>query len=95
MAYADGIQYEGEWKNGNMNGKGKYIIPKNFSKPGVYEGDMKDGARSGKGTFTYVSGHKYEGEWKNDKPNGKGFITYSNGNKYIGLRSESLAGRGS
>lgn len=52
--YANGNRYEGDLKDGVMNGKGKsyYIIIKgmySFSDGSKYEGEYKDGKRCGIG----------------------------------------------
>jgi hypothetical protein len=39
--------YKGEWKDGEMNGKGKYT----YSSGNMYEGVWKDGKRHGKFIF--------------------------------------------
>ena len=48
----DGSKYEGEWKNGNPNGKGTFTYPK----LGKYVGELKDGFPHGQGTFTWSNG---------------------------------------
>ena len=56
-------RYEGEFKNGKKEGKGR-IYYKNKDKKG---GDMKDDLKEGKGILYYNSGRKYEGDWKNNE----------------------------
>ena len=56
-------KYEGEWKDGKMDGYG-FI---NFSDGINYEGEWKDGTRHGEGTFTSSDGRKWVGEFKNDR----------------------------
>ena len=43
--------YTGEWKGGNPNGYGTFILD-----DGVYEGEWKDGEFDGQGTLTWTSG---------------------------------------
>ena len=45
MTYGNGDVYEGNWKDGKKNGKGKYT----YTDGTVYEGDWKDGSKNGKG----------------------------------------------
>ncbi|XP_072016006.1 MORN repeat-containing protein 5-like [Amphiura filiformis] len=56
-----GSGYEGDHKNGRMEGKGKYTFPTDTK----YEGDMKDGQFHGKGTLFFPNGSKYEATWEN------------------------------
>jgi hypothetical protein len=67
------IIYEGEWKDDNINGKGKMT----FIDGSSYEGEFKEGKKEGKGTYNHISGTKYEGEWKNGMMNGKGCAIYN------------------
>ncbi len=55
IIFADGRKYEGEWKNGNPNGKGTFTYPN----LGKYVGDHKDGFPHGRGEFTWANGRKY------------------------------------
>ena len=56
--------YDGEWKLGQIHGKGKYIWNRNK----WYEGDFQQGEKHGEGTF-YLNGDPvYQGTWKFDKP---------------------------
>ncbi len=75
------LEYEGEFKDGEPHGKGKFT-----SSNYTYEGECNDGARHGHGVEIIFgdNGGVYEGEWKDGRKNGKGEITYSNGEKYIG-----------
>jgi hypothetical protein len=73
VTFSDGAIYEGEWRNGRKEGKGKMI----FSKGGVYEGDWRKDQREGKGKRIYADGTVYEGDWVNDKLEGKGKIKYN------------------
>ena len=45
MTSADGDIYDGEWKDGNFNGKGKYTYADGI----IYEGEWKDDKKDGKG----------------------------------------------
>ena len=63
---------EGNWKEGNMDGKGKY----QYSMGHIYEGNWKDGYMDGKGVFTYKNGDIYEGYFIENNPNGYGVKKY-------------------
>ena len=80
MYYSDGDKYEGDWKNGNMEGKGTYC----YNNGDKYDGDWKNDKKEGKGIMCYSNGDKYEGDWKNDNMEGKGTYCCNNGDKYEG-----------
>ena len=50
--YENGDTYEGEWKKGMIEGKGKFIA-KNGD---AYEGQWKNDKKHGKGIYKRVSG---------------------------------------
>ena len=74
--YYDSSRYEGEIKNGNINGKGKA-----FNKNGelVYDGDYLNGKFNGQGKIYINNKLFYEGKLLNGKANGQGKL-YSKGN---------------
>ncbi len=74
------IQYNGEWKDGKLNGCGIEY----FTQNDTYVGEFKDGKRNGKGTFIFSDGSKYLGDWLNEKRHGKGCFISADGSKYIG-----------
>ena len=76
-------KYEGEFKNGIREGKGKFI----YNNKNIYDGEWKNDIKEGKGIMNYKNGEKiyikrdkfeelekYDGYWKNNKKNGKGEI---------------------
>ena len=75
-----GTRYEGEWKDGQRNGKGIY----HYADGSRYEGEWKDGQINGKGIYYYEDGTRYEGEWKDAQRNGKGIFHYASGSRYEG-----------
>ena len=85
-------KYEGFYKNGKRNGKGKYT----WNSGEVYDGDWVDGNRTGIGTYTWQDGDKYEGGFKNGVRIGKGTFTWADdGTKYIGdWKNNERIGRG-
>lgn len=78
--------YNGEFKNGKANGKGKFVNKEG----GVYIGDFKDYLRNGSGTQTTPSGVKYSGGWLNDKFHGMGVFTFANGDQYTGQFADGM-----
>ena len=80
VIYPDGETYEGEWKDGQKHGQGKYT----YTNGTTYKGEFKDGKKHGKGKYTYADGRTYEGEWKDGKKHGKGKNTYADGRTYEG-----------
>ena len=68
--------YEGEWKNGVMDGEGSFFIKERLS----YKGEWKKGRKNGKGILFYKNGEKeYDGEWKNGGKNGIGKYYFPSG----------------
>ena len=72
--------YEGSWKDGNMEGEGKYV----FEDGSIFKGSFKSNFQHGKGQATYHCGTIYIGEWQNGYPHGKGRVVYKNGLIYEG-----------
>jgi len=82
----NGNKYEGEFKDGKLNGQGTYI-----SKDGAkHIGEFKYGYPNGQGTFTFANGDKYVGEFKDGKFNGQGTYTLASGDKYVGEFKDNL-----
>ena len=76
LLFADGNVYEGDYKNGNMEGKGVL----RFANGHVDEGDYKNDKKEGKGVFRYANGNVYEGDYKNGVRDGQGVMKDSRGN---------------
>ena len=72
--------YEGEFKNGKFNGKGKRL----YFEKGKLVGEFKNNKAHGQGTYTYLDGRKYVGEYKKGKKHGRGTFTWPNGSEYVG-----------
>ena len=79
--FPGGDVYDGEWKEGMMEGIGKCLYAEDQA---VYEGEWKSNERFGKGTYVLPSCFVYEGEWKADMSNGQGKCVYDNGDIYEG-----------
>lgn len=82
--WSDGRQFEGEWKNNKMEGKGVFTWPDNRR----YEGDYVDDKKEGYGIFYWPDGRKYEGEWRNGKQDGVGVYTSASGKSKKGRWAE-------
>ena len=61
--FENGDIYEGEMRNGKMEGKGIY----RFSSGERYEGEFKNNMFDGKGVYFYIDGSKKVGFFKNDE----------------------------
>ena len=88
-SFNDQLMFEGEYKDGKRNGKGKEFY-KDLSLS--FEGEYKDGKRNGKGKeYDFFNKFSFEGEYKNGKKwNGKAYdidnnILYElkNGNGHV------------
>ena len=77
---SDGSKYEGEFKDGILNGQGTFTS----SGGSKYVGKFRNGKRNGHGTFTSPDGSKYVGKFRKGKRNGQGIFTWSDGGKYEG-----------
>ena len=75
-----GTRYEGELREGRMNGRGIYVW-----KSGTrYDGELVDGNFQGQGTMTWANGDRYVGQWANDVAHGQGTKTIADGRTYTG-----------
>ena len=50
--------YDGEWKNGIMNGMARYTYPDGM----IFQGYFADNKKSGKGSYNFPDGSFYQGE---------------------------------
>jgi hypothetical protein len=73
--YKNGDRYEGEWKNGNIDGFGCY----QYSIGEKYIGYYRNNKRTGHGRYIYKNGIIYEGNWQNGNQKGIGCYIYGNG----------------
>jgi hypothetical protein len=74
MRWADGGQYEGEWKQDRRHGSGKM----RYANGDVFEGLWHNDSRvDGEGRMLYSNGDVYQGQFKNDMRHGEGTIVYS------------------
>ena len=89
--FANGDIYEGNFKNGKLDGFGIFISAIKDSKgveisAKIYEGEWRNNKKEGKGKLTVHKNDKskiYSGQFVNGKLNGEGKIE-TNSEKYIG-----------
>merc|ERR1712086_929171 len=83
-----GSKFEGEVKNGEMDGRGKFTMSNN----NIYIGEFKDGQFHGKGTLYFPQIGRYEGRWDRGKVT-KGKYLFEDGLVYDERRWEYCAER--
>jgi hypothetical protein len=59
--WRDGRVFEGDWRHGKKNGRGKMTYPDGR----VYEGELRDYQCHSQGTMTYADGRWESGTWRN------------------------------
>ena len=67
--WPDKSNYEGEYKEGKKNGKGRYV----FADGSIYDGEWHANLISGKGKYTWPDGRSYEGDWLRNMMHGTPF----------------------
>ena len=78
--HEDESVYEGEFVNGEKEGKGVL----KFKDGSYYSGNFKNSKFDGEGQFNWPDGKKYVGEFREGKIHGKGEYTWPDGNRYVG-----------
>ena len=81
--FKDKSNYEGQFKNGYLHGKGTLVFNE-----GKYTGQFKRNRRDGEGKIMFNSGDSYIGQFKQNLFHGKGKFTYANGDVYKGHWSD-------
>ncbi|KAF7275909.1 hypothetical protein GWI33_011152, partial [Rhynchophorus ferrugineus] len=74
------IFYKGEWRIGEIHGKGWMTYGQND----WYEGEFQRSMRHGLGYRAYNDGTRYEGNFSNNSINGEGNMLWNNNDYYIG-----------
>lgn len=88
----DGDRWEGEYKDGLLNGQGTHTFAKLPKYD--YRGMFKDNKYNGQGEQTFPNGEKRVGEFK-DGDFSKGVVTYPNKTKYEGdFKKDEPHGKG-
>merc|ERR1719223_240991 len=76
-------QYEGQWFNDNMHGRGKHV----WADGRKYEGNFEGGKFNGQGKMSWTSPGGtmvYEGNYVDDLKDGQGKFTWADGRSYEG-----------
>ncbi len=87
IKYKDGnfeSKYEGTYKNGIREGKGKFTHMDGSVKTGTFI----DGQLMGHGTLSTEDGHTYEGEFINYRMHGEGILRFANGAVFEGIMAD-------
>lgn len=83
FSFADGSQYNGEWKEMNgrkvREGEGTFIYGKE-----KYVGSWVDDKMHGSGEYNFGSGAIYRGNFTNSMFHGEGEYLFADGAKYVG-----------
>lgn len=86
-----GWRYNGQWREGHMDGFGTLTYPDGWT----YEGEWQEGRIIGTGTLTHPDGWQYTGEWRDGRMDGDGVLTYPDGWRYVGeWRDGKMHGKG-
>lgn len=83
--------YEGEWEDGNLEGKGVYTSPT----LGHYEVEFQASCFHGQGKLKLPNGDVYEGSFMQGKRDGQGAYRWPDGDEYVGpMRGNQRNGHG-
>lgn len=74
-------QCEGDFFNGELNGRGFC----KYTNGDRYEGEFRKDKLHGKGVIKYANGSRYEGEFRNDNLDGEGILIQKNGDRVKGI----------
>lgn len=85
-----GSRFEGEYRDGLLNGRGVYV----FANGSRYDGEYADDLRSGRGVFTHPDGESYDGEWRDGLPSGPGRLKRADGTVVSGNWTNGCLRRG-
>lgn len=90
--WKNGDRYEGEFRFGTPNGKGRFT----WADGAYYDGEIYMGDPHGYGKFDYADGESYEGEWYEGLKSGKGLYKFATGQEYYGdFEDDEMLGEGS
>lgn len=86
-----GDRYEGDFKNNEFEGYGKY----RFADGDIYEGEFHKSSLEGYGVLTFGDGYRYEGQFKNYLFHGRGVLYYNDGRWFEGVfENDEMNGEG-
>ena len=77
---ANGVHYEGAWRDDQYDGRGTF----HDHDGNEYQGDWHQGRPSGRGAWRYADGERYEGALRDGDYAGRGVYTWPNGDRYEG-----------
>lgn len=89
--FGDGTLYEGQFKSGEIYGKGKLT-----DENGIYLGQFVDSVQHGTGRWEYKNGDVYEGHFVEGERHGEGRMSWGGQDKeYVGQWNDGVPhGRG-
>jgi len=91
VVFPNGDRYEGEFRNGLMEGWGIYT----YANGNRYEGEFRNDMLNGRGIMVYANGDRYEGDFRDDMRHGRGKLMFKSGDRYIGMfQNDSMTGKG-
>lgn len=73
-------QYEGEWLDDKMHGRGVY----RFATGAIYDGEFQANLFHGSGSYRWVDGANYEGSWYFNRMHGDGLYMDKDGVSWRG-----------
>lgn len=77
LRYPSGDYYEGQFKDNNFHGAGKY-----FGQNGIYEGQWENGLKSGFGKQKNLDGSSFVGTYDKGLKSGIGLFEWIDGSFY-------------
>ena len=78
LGFSGGV-FQGDWRRGMPNGRGKYTGPN-----GAYDGNWVDGRPHGAGTASLPGGVRYSGQWRDGVMSGNGALVFPDGQVFNG-----------
>lgn len=81
-----GYDYEGEFENDKLSGKGKI----KFALGREYAGEFRDNKPHGRGKYLATNGDRYQGQFERGKRSGEGILQWRCGDRYEGSFSNDM-----